>query len=670
MCEFSQLTHNTGLSALDKRTPVRAKDTANRRSLNNTLTVLIRFALIGRNESDDSSSASSSSKSRSSDPSLSESSDTLRVHGIIQKFFVDTLIECKEAAFWVECAVNVFCQSYDSADNRIRQDPKVGLPEDYRRYSIHGKKLLDRLDQVERKHPPLVRARAALEERLKTIDVGIDALTKTLSTTIIRGRPDLVPMSIFEVANSYSDSDSTKTTSQDPMTWYDDGREMYFIPPNYAHFVESPVNDGHQIPYPPGNEFPMPKYPDDANMEGETKTPQPGSMSNSVLGLPTDPSHHRAVRRQDKRRYHDRAGSMRQTAGDHADPRVNVDQNPASGEISSPGSPASSSQQSPGTAARSQLLKISNSLSWRKTATPSSAKSSSFWSLLDKTFRKSPLASEASSMPPQQDTAHTPSSVALSPEGGLKGKGTLSPDIGAPSISRDTSHDSVTLQERMSRSDVVPGVGLYPVWDEEPRRGVSVPPSGQSRGYIADEDLMAFPPDQPPTDPRSVDMPSWPGSLQPTGYTSQPMSRQTSDNPAAIRARGSTPRSVPSGYATPRPRGRRLSQVETEPSPRLPFPDSGTFRNWEERHGREGGYGVSVPASRGRGRTIGTEFVRGPVLGDGPFPGGLMTAEGFVEFGREGGEARSGEVKDGKRQRDEDLRGVGLGILGGGMGGV
>lgn len=681
----ARLTNDTGLGALDNRTPVKAKDAANRRSLNNTLTVLIRYALIGRNESDDSSSAASSSSSRRSDPSLPEPSDTLRIHSIIQEFFVDTLIECKDAVFWLERSVNMFCHSYDSADFRIRQDPKLGLPEDYRQYSIHGKKLLDRLEQLGRKHPHLYRLRSPLEERLKGISQGIDELTKeTLNGSINRGRSDQALLSIFEVSNSFSDSDSTKT-SQGPTPGYDEMMEFDFLPQNIPDFVESPTVDPslnvrqYETPYPPGDHFPMPKYPEDSGIGGDISTPQPRSSASSIWRAPTDPSQHRTVRKLEERRYHDRAGSMRQTAGDHADARINVNQEPVAGEISSPSIPSDSpSEQSPTGSARSRLLKISNTLSKQRKTPPGGEKPSPLWSLL-KTFRKSPLASGDSSEQTQQDITASPPSVTIAPsivdsEDDTRSKGNLTPATGASPVTRGSSHDSTTLQERLSRSDVVPGTAANPMWGDEPRRGLSVPPvREQGRSYISDEDLLSFPPDHPPTNPFSVDMPSWPTSLQPTGYTSQPMSRQTSDNPAA-RGRSVTPRSLPSGYATPRPRRRNPSQVETEPSPRLAVLESGSPQDWGERHAR-GGYVASVPGSRrGRGRTIG-EYVGRPLgIEESPLSGGILTGTGFVAFGTEGdgGEASNGETREGqasgqrvREDTDEALYGVGLGIMGG-----
>lgn len=660
---------------MDNRTPVKAKDTANRRSLNNTLTVLIRYALIGRNENDDSSSTSSSSPRRS-DPSLPEPSDTLRVHSIIQEFFVDTLIECKEAAFWLERSVKLFCHSYDNTDLRIRQDPKLGLPEDYRQYSIHGRKLLDRLEQLGRKHRHLHQLRSDLKGRLESIRHGINELTKKTITETINDESDIDPLSIFQVPNSFSDSDSTKT-SQGPMSHYDEMRELGVLEQDLPDIVESPtvyhpidVHDTYRTPYPPADQFPMPKYPEDSGIGGGISTPQPQFSPGSTCEVPGDPYRHRTVKKLEERRYHDRAGSMRQTTGDHADARVNVNQKSAAGEISSPSVRSESqSEQSPDSSARAHLLRISNSLSWQKTSPPSGEKPLPLWSLLEKAFRKSPLASEAKLMPPQQDTPTTPPLVAVASKDSVRRERMLGPAAGAFPITRGSSRDSTTLQERLSRSDVVPGVAAHITRNDEHRRGTSVPPSREHGGaYIHDDDL-SFPPDHPPTNPFSVDMPSWPTSLQPTGYTSQPMSRQISDNPAG-RGRGVTSGSLPSGYATPRPRQRRPSQVETEPSPRLALLESGSLQDWDERHSR-GGHVASVTGSRrGRGRTVGEYTGRPLGIEESPLSGGILTRSGFVAFGTEGSgegssrEASEGDATDG-RDTSEDQPDVGLGIIGG-----
>ncbi|SPO01370.1 uncharacterized protein DNG_04046 [Cephalotrichum gorgonifer] len=685
-----------GIHALDNRTPIRAKDAAHRRSLNHTLTVLIQWALIGRNENDDGSSTSSSS----SPPSVglvSDTSDTLRLHSIIQEFFIDTMIESKEADFWFERAVAVFCHSYDSADLRIRQDPKIGLPDDYRRYSIHGKHLLQCLERLAKKHPGVSQLRSPLLERLGSISLGIEELTKTLSGTIMQGRSDMIPTSIFELTSSFSDSDSTKT-SRETMRSFDERRDS-ISHVYYPDIVESPViyhePDVHlpqQIPYPPGDQFPIfiPRLPEDVNTDGGVQTPRQHSPKR-IWGIPPDPSNHRTVKKLEERRYHDRAGSMRQVQGDHADARLNVNQKSVAGEISSPTVQLdSASEQSSDITARSQLLKISSSLSWRKKSAPSTAATSPFWSLLGKPFRKSPVISESSSAAKgsgDDATVTQPFVPIVSEDGTPLDAGDFlvsSPAGGLSPVTRQSSNESAAIHERLSRSDVVSGSLSHPAWDEEPRRGVSVPPrTQQGAAYISDEDLRSFPPDHPPRDSFSVDMPAWPESLRPTGYTSQPMSRQTSDNPAR-RSPDMTPRSLPLGSMMPRVRQRRPSNVETEPSPRLAQLESGPFQSWEERHVRgRSRHVTSFPASR-RGRTLGvgkSDFVSsGLSIGeDAPLSGGILTGDGnLVAFGREGvdGDEEGDGTEDGGngtgyakerdgKARDEDLRGVGLGIMDG-----
>lgn len=638
------LTDILGLHALDSRTPVRARDTANRRSLNNTLSVLIRWAVVGRNESDDSSSTSSFTPPPSAG-SLPEPSDTLRVHSIIQDFFVDTLIECKDAPFWIERAVTVFCSSYDSADLRIRQDSKIGLPEDYRRYSIHGKQLLRRIKQLTRKYPKVDQLRPQLQKYLESIRSGIDELTESVNEAIMEGRPDLVPTSIFDIANSFSDSDSAQT-SQEPMLIYDQMGGISFNPDVAPGVVDSPtlfvtpdMNAAQKTRYPESNSFPMMSYPEDNEMDSGSGTPQPWSSSNSVWGLPPDRSRHRTLKKQKEKRYHDHVGSMRRVTGDDTDARVNPN------------------QQNPDSTSLSQFLGMGGSPS-RQKSTPSSGTASPFRSFLGK-FLKSPFISESSLATTQEEYAVTPPSVASE---GTKGKGP-SASTGASLLTRDSSYDSVAFQERLSRSDMGPGAISPTAWDNEPSGGTSIRPSGQHGAAYIDEAHLDFPflSDQPHTNRLSVDMSPWRENAPPSGYTSQPMSRQTSDNPSA-RPQGSTPR------ATSR-RRRRPSDAETEPSPTL---GPGPFRSWNESHDRGWGqHRASHSGSRRRGRTLGTEVMgMRPGIGESPQAAGIVTSDGdFFAFGAGGAHdgAGAGDVRErrGSRARDEDLVGVGLGITGG-----
>ncbi|KLU90577.1 hypothetical protein MAPG_10429 [Magnaporthiopsis poae ATCC 64411] len=57
----------------------------------------------------------------------SEMLDVLWVHGVMQAFFIETLMEKKAHLFWLESAVTVFCSACEDAGVRIHKDPKGGL---------------------------------------------------------------------------------------------------------------------------------------------------------------------------------------------------------------------------------------------------------------------------------------------------------------------------------------------------------------------------------------------------------------------------------------------------------------------------------------------------------------------------------------------------------------
>ncbi|KAJ0298173.1 hypothetical protein COL516b_010096 [Colletotrichum fioriniae] len=132
-----------GLGALDKRTPVKTETTKGRRSLTQTFVTLISFALIERNEADDVSSSSS----QSGIDATPEPLDTLRVHSVVQAFFIELLTKEGQLNFWLERAIRVFCASFDEAYTRMNDEPATGLPEDYRQYIRHGRRLKDLIDR-------------------------------------------------------------------------------------------------------------------------------------------------------------------------------------------------------------------------------------------------------------------------------------------------------------------------------------------------------------------------------------------------------------------------------------------------------------------------------------------------------------------------------------------
>ncbi len=86
---------------MDNRTPVMTRDAFHRvKSLNNSLRILIAFALVERTETDNISPTSS--RSSKSFDRAAEFVDTLRIHSVVQAFFLETLAEEKEHHFWLE----------------------------------------------------------------------------------------------------------------------------------------------------------------------------------------------------------------------------------------------------------------------------------------------------------------------------------------------------------------------------------------------------------------------------------------------------------------------------------------------------------------------------------------------------------------------------------------
>ncbi|KAI0114293.1 hypothetical protein F4776DRAFT_656690 [Hypoxylon sp. NC0597] len=311
-----------GAKALDKRTPVKSADPETRRySLNNTFKILIAFALVERNENTEASSASSRS-TRSVDMGQ-DSLDILRIHGIVQAFFVDVLADEKQAAFWLERAVCVF------------YDPQTGVPEDFRRLLIHGERLLAHIDRFERRYPDLAEARELVESRLSTIGKRIDQLTKRVTEASSQGSAAAI-VSVFERTNSLSEGDSETPPSNsslaEPWILYEDG------PP-----LESPViyNSPDHNPYHWHVTFPHDEPYDDIDYS-RTVTPKmaPTEVFES-MSMPDDDEvtrkvfgpNHRTIKRHASRRYRDRAGSWRAASQILSDPRVSISRETAKGFI-------------------------------------------------------------------------------------------------------------------------------------------------------------------------------------------------------------------------------------------------------------------------------------------------------------------------------------------------
>ncbi|KAB5533630.1 hypothetical protein GE09DRAFT_1251074 [Coniochaeta sp. 2T2.1] len=347
-----------GMSALDNRTPLKTPDASRRKAnLTNTLKVLIAFALLERTEIQDISPVSSRSSKQAFDRA-GESLDILRIHSVVQQFFIDTLSEEKQAPFWLERAAAVWCRSFDEADKKIKEHSSVGLPDDYRRFAIHGRRLLEHVKRFEKRSPELLGlVKGNIEQRLDRTQSQIERLSQTLQTSIVEGSQEIPATSVFERTNSSSETDSltppshSSTSTTSVLRDGDESPELFQSPTTPgADFAHNPYH--FHVPYPQHQTIPVPRDPSDLNDDSKTVTGSPnigtlpdgppktgenGHIRNDRHGSDWDfivPNlNHRSVRKLEHNRYHDRGGSWRDTS--ISDPRVSISREIAKGSITS-----------------------------------------------------------------------------------------------------------------------------------------------------------------------------------------------------------------------------------------------------------------------------------------------------------------------------------------------
>jgi hypothetical protein len=256
----------TGLKALDKRTPVHTYGSMGKRSLNKTFTVLIAFALIERDEIEDVSSVGTPGEIPSARPM--EPLDVLKIHGIVQSFFLEALKQMGQYDFWLERAAAVFLRSFDHADNRAKNNKEMGLPDDYRRYATHCRRILKHIKGVDKPTMELMAIEHALQSRFEDIQGRIRTLARSM-TTDSEGRWVRGPyVSVFEKSNSASLSSSFTTTDSDNQ------EEERQTPWDLRTTFPTLEND-NDAPYPYDSTIPAPVfYEDDDGGEGHLASQQ------------------------------------------------------------------------------------------------------------------------------------------------------------------------------------------------------------------------------------------------------------------------------------------------------------------------------------------------------------------------------------------------------------
>jgi hypothetical protein len=194
-----------GLKKLD--IDVRTADPLIGKTLNNTFKILISFALIDRSESDPFDD-NASIVSRDRDEELVPDIDTIKLHSVVQGFFIDTLRREGIYPVWLSRAITLFCTSFGTADEKMGRKANAGRVEDYRTYEIHGKTLERHLNKFWKISKDLDHRHLQDEDRARLnatlIDIGNQIRRHTLDATnsIEGGWSNIFQSSVFDRTNS------------------------------------------------------------------------------------------------------------------------------------------------------------------------------------------------------------------------------------------------------------------------------------------------------------------------------------------------------------------------------------------------------------------------------------------------------------------------------------
>lgn len=160
-----------------------------------------------------------SSLDSSSARSLRYNIDILRVHTVVQNVFRDEirLRDRERYYWWLGVAVRLFSLSYTVADSRIRASPRQGLVRDYREFETQAAALRSHFPRPEKAPKDLHQVRAELRGVLKKIRREIQVRSPSHSIDSLRHR---VQVSIFERSSSTStDAPDTPTDASGADSW-------------------------------------------------------------------------------------------------------------------------------------------------------------------------------------------------------------------------------------------------------------------------------------------------------------------------------------------------------------------------------------------------------------------------------------------------------------------
>ncbi|KAL8705748.1 MAG: hypothetical protein Q9201_001143 [Fulgogasparrea decipioides] len=253
-----------GIKALQD-IPVESSEGGGKPDLNTTFGILMRYALLERNEPD---SETSSSRDSLVEP---EPIDMLKI--------LDSRDMLPE---WLQYATRMLEHSYHAADFKIQQKKQQARVSDYRYYQVHCKRLHEHALHYESRKQSLAPIRAVLEPLLETIEATVEALEPGSSQESVNRT---YQVSIFDRTTSSSDSAGSiplaieaRTPSHRPSPlplahetlWGTDARKPSLESPASIGSAREPRIVGHS---------PYQGFYDDFGYESDRETPRYASQS-------------------------------------------------------------------------------------------------------------------------------------------------------------------------------------------------------------------------------------------------------------------------------------------------------------------------------------------------------------------------------------------------------
>ncbi|KAL8724476.1 MAG: hypothetical protein Q9166_007928 [cf. Caloplaca sp. 2 TL-2023] len=182
--------------------PVRSTEGDGKPELNITFAILMRYALLERNEPE---SETSSSRDSPVEP------EPIDIHSVVQSFCRDSLDARNMLPDWLQHATQLLEHSYHAADFKIKQKEQVARVSDYRYYltynakarQVHCRRLYEHALHYESRKQSLAPIRAVLEPLLETIETEVRMLEPGSSQESVNR---ICQVSIFDRTTSSSDS--------------------------------------------------------------------------------------------------------------------------------------------------------------------------------------------------------------------------------------------------------------------------------------------------------------------------------------------------------------------------------------------------------------------------------------------------------------------------------